>query len=196
MRRLAFASAMVTTAILALACFLTGISPLGYATIVLGAVWLLILWKSEKRTELSALLGMETVVAVVSILYGASVYLAGIAIVLAIVSWDFALTEASIVPFSATMTKQFAVRHAIRMGTIAAISIAFLAIAPQIHIHLGFRTALGLGLGAFMLLAILLKLVNRRGRRKTGRRSGSIDRLLSLKDAMKEETDDRSDRPS
>ena len=126
MKRVAFVSAITTTGILALAGFRVGSIALGCAAIVIGAVWLLILWKSVKRTELTILLGAETAIAVLGVLYGASVYLAGIAIVLAIMSWDFALTETAIASFPAEMTKRFIIRHVIRIGIIAVIGFALL----------------------------------------------------------------------
>lgn len=185
MKRVAFVSAITTTGILALAGFRVGSIALGCAAIVIGAVWLLILWKSVKRTELTILLGAETAIAVLGVLYGASVYLAGIAIVLAIMSWDFALTETAIASFPAEMTKRFIIRHVIRIGIIAVIGFALLVIPLQIHIHLGFRTALGLGLGAFMLFAILLKLMNRHNKRRVERHQSVVDRLAMLRDALK-----------
>jgi len=185
MKRVAFVSAIIATVILALAGFRVGSIALGCAAIVIGAVWLLILWKSVKRTELTILLGAETAIAVLGVLYGASVYLAGIAIVLAIMSWDFALTETAIASFPAEMTKRFIIRHVIRIGIIAVIGFALLVIPLQIHIHLGFRTALGLGLGAFMLFAILLKLMNRHNKRRVERHQSVVDRLAMLRDALK-----------
>jgi len=195
-KQITLVSAIVTTLILALAGFFTSMIPLGCAAIVLGAAWLLILWKSAKRTELSVLLGVETGIAVLSVFYGGSVYLAGTAIVLAIVSWDIALTEMSIASFPAKITKGFAIRHAIRMGIIGVIGLVLLVIPLQIHIHLGFRAALGLGLGSFLLLAVLVGLVNKHNTRKTRRHLAIVDRLSILKDAMKKKTDGRSDRPS
>ena len=185
MKRVAFVSAIIATVILALPGFCVGSIALGCAAIVTGAVWLLILWKSVKRTELTILLGAETAIAVLNVLYGASVYLAGIAIVLAIMSWDFALTETSIASFPAKMTKGFTIRHVIRMGIIAVIGLALLVIPLQIHIHIGFRTALGLGLGAFMLLAILLKLIDTHSTRSARRYQVVTDKLAILQDAMK-----------
>ena len=196
MKQLAYVSAMFTTAILAIAGFFTSEVALGYAAIVLGAVWLIILWKSGKRTELSVILGMETGIAVLNVLYGSSPYLAGTAIVLAIVSWDMALMERSIASFPAKMTKTFTIHHVIQTGTIGMIGLLLLAIPLQIHIHLGFRTALGLGLGSFMLLAILVELGRKHGTQKTRHHLAMVDRLSSLKDAMKKKTDGRSDRPS
>ena len=185
MKRVAFVSAITTTGILALAGFRVGSIALGCAAIVIGAVWLLILRKSVKRTELTILLGAETAIAVLGVLYGASVYLAGIAIVLAIMSWDFALTETAVASFPAKMTKRFIIRHVIWIGIIAVIGFALLVIPLQIHIHLGFRTALGLGLGAFMLFAILLKLMNRHNKRGVERHHSVVDRLAMLRDALK-----------
>lgn len=185
MKRVAFVSAIVTTVVLALTGFRGGSIALGCAAIVIGAVWLLLLWKRAKPTELTILLAMETAIAVLNVLYGASVYLAGIAIVLAIMSWDFALTETAIASFPAEMTKGFTVRHIIRMGIIAVISFVLLVIPLQIHIHLGFRTALGLGLGTFMLLAILLELMNRHNTPRASRHRAVVDRLALLRDAVK-----------
>jgi len=185
MKRVAFVSAIIATGILALAGFCVGSIALGCAAIVIGAVWLLILRKSVKRTELTILLGAETAIAVLGVLYGASVYLAGIAIVLAIMSWDFALTETAVASFPAKMTKRFIIRHVIWIGIIAVIGFALLVIPLQIHIHLGFRTALGLGLGAFMLFAILLKLMNRHNKRGVERHHSVVDRLAMLRDALK-----------
>ncbi|MEA3238348.1 MAG: hypothetical protein U9Q94_00970 [Candidatus Bipolaricaulota bacterium] len=185
MKRVAFVSAIIATVILALPGFCVGSIVLGCAAIAIGAMWLLILWKSVKRTELTILLGAETAIAVVNILYGASVYLAGIAIVLAVMSWDFALTETSIASFPAKMTKGFTIRHVIRMGIIAVIGLALLVIPLQIHIQIGFRTALGLGLGTFMLLAVLLKLIDTHSTRSARRYQIVIDGLAILREAMK-----------
>jgi len=186
MKRVAFVSAIIATGILALSGFRAGSIALGCAAIVIGAVWLLILWKSVKqRTELTILLGVETAIAVLGVLYGAPVYLAGIAIVLAIMSWDFALTETATASFPAEMTKRFIIRHVIRIGIIAVIGLVLLVVPLQIHIHLGFRTALGLGLGAFMLFAILLQLMNRHNKRRVGRHQSVVDRLAMLRDALK-----------
>jgi len=196
MKQIAFVSATITTVVLALAGFLVGSITLGCAAIVIGAAWLLILWKSAERTELSVLLGVETGIAVLNVFYGGSVYLAGTAIALAIVSWDIALTETSIASFPAKITKGFVIHHAIRMGIIGAIGLVLLVVPLQIHIHLGFRAALGLGLGSFMLLAILVELVHSRSTRRTRRHLAIVDRLSILRDAMKKKTGDHSDRPS
>ena len=185
MKRVAFVSAIIATGILALSGFRAGSIALGCTAIVIGVVWLLILWKSVKRTELTILLGAETAIAILGVLYGASVYLAGIAIVLAIMSWDFALTETAIASFPAELTREFTIRHVIRIGIIAGIGLLLLVIPLQIHIHLGFRTALGLVLGAFMLFAILLKLMNRHNKRRVERHQSVVDRLAMLRDAMK-----------
>jgi len=184
-KRTVFVSAMVTTVVLALTGFRGGSIALACAAIVIGAVWLLILWKSAKRTELTILLAMEAAIAVLNVLYGAPYYLAGVAIVLAIMSWDFALTETSIASFPAKMTKGFIVHHVIRMGIIAVIGLLLLVIPLQIHIHIGFRTALGLGLGAFMLFAILLKLISRHSTPRVRRYQAVVDRLALLRDAVK-----------
>ncbi|GEM_PF-1304735 len=185
MKRVTFVSAIIATVILALSGFCVGSIALGCAAIVIGAVWLLILWKSVKRTDLTILLCAETAIAVLNILYGASIYLAGIAIVVAIMSWDFALTETAIASFPAEMTKRFTIRHVIRIGIIAVIGLLLLVIPLQIHIQIGFRTALGLGLGSFMLFAMLLKLMNRRNKGRVGHHRAVVDRLAMLRDAMK-----------
>ncbi|MCD6495070.1 hypothetical protein J7K60_03345 [Candidatus Bipolaricaulota bacterium] len=197
MRKMAFITAVLSFSLLSLLGFRTGSVALGSAAAVIGALWCMLLFVDTDRKQLSVLLGLTTTIAILEVLYGASIYLVGLVIVLSNTAWEFAFTEAAIASFSAEMTRNFALRHAINMLGLASTGFALLVIPLQVHISLGFGTALGLGLGLFLLFSALLTLMKTRSRRKT-EESPFVkeDGVALLRNAMKKGTGDRSDRPS
>lgn len=165
MRLAALLASLAASALLSLLGFKVGSLVLGYAALAGGAAWLFILWKGANRVETSLLLAIATAIATIAVLCGASIYLAGIGVVLSIASWDLALATGSIAPFPEKMRRHFVLRHVIHVAAIATVSYALLVIPMQVQITIGFNTALGLGLGVLLLLALLLYSLGRHGKR-------------------------------
>ncbi len=166
MKKVAAITATLCFGILAVLGFGVGSLALGSAAIAIGVAWLVVLLASTNRKELSLLLGLTTVIAVLDVLYGASIYLTGTVIVLSITCWEFSFTEGALASFPAAMTKRFVVRHVVQIGVLGLTCFALLIIPTQIHVHIGFGTALGLGLGSFLLFAVLLILMGKKTRQE------------------------------
>jgi len=187
MKTATFVCAAITCALLVGSGFSLGSIPLGGAAIIVAMIWTFTLWSDALKGVLSFLLVVETVLAVINVLYGTSVYLGGAVIVLALVSWELALAIGPLAPFSKDKVRPHAFRHVTQMLILAIGGYAFLVIPLQVRLQVGFRIALGLGLAAFLLFALLLRPLAHRGSQPRKRRILSIIKgWAALKAALKE----------
>ena len=168
MRLTAVLTAAAASGMIALLAFMGGFIALGSTAAVGGLLWVIIVLQGRKRSSLGAILAIETGIAVIDLLYGASIYLCGSAVALSIIAWDLALTEGPIAPLPPEMKRRFAVNHVLQIAAIAVVGLALSLIPPQFHIEIGFNIGLGLGLGVLMLLSLLLRMLT--GKKSTGGR--------------------------
>ncbi len=197
MKLAALLSAVITAALLAATTLRSSPVALGALAIACGVVWIIILLTRTGREILNVVLAIEAGIAIASVLYGGSVYVMGVTIVLAIMAWDFALTEASISSFPAKMRRAFAVRHITQMTIIPAVALSLMIIPLQLRISIGFRSSLGLGLGGFVLLSLLLWMLRGPSEHERREHHGLAKTLSVLGEAMgKEKTGSHDDRPS
>ena len=192
MKLMAFVSAIITTALISTPAFLGGFVSLGSAAIACGALWMLVLAEVWKRTSLGILLGIQTTIVVANILYGSSIYLAAGGIVFSIISWDLAMSEGDVSSFPSKMIRSFTLRHTVQILLIAALSLGLVLASLQVNMRLGYGTALGLGLGAFLLFAVLLELLSPKSSGSKGRYQRGISEALSTLKRVLNKKDGRS----
>ncbi len=162
MRKEAHILSAITAALIAFTSFKAEVTPLAIAAIACGVAWSVLVASQSTLVSLSILLALQTAIAVINLFYGAPVYLIGLAIVLLIMSWDWALTKREIAGVSSENEKHFCIHHCVQTVIILGLAFGLLVIPLEIQISIGFRSALGLSMGAFMLIALLLKLLARR----------------------------------
>jgi hypothetical protein len=158
MKKEAFIISIISAALITFSSFQTELIPLRIAVVAFAA-WSVFLASKGSFSSLSILLALQTTIALVNLLYGASTYIVGLAIVLAILSWDWASTERSIANVSSENKSRFCIHHCLQTAIISGLGFALLIIPVKIQIPIGFATALGLSMAGFMLIAVLLKLL-------------------------------------
>lgn len=162
MRKKAFLLFAISAGLTAFTSFKAEVIPLAIVAIACAVAWSGLLASRATPASLSIILALHTAVAAVNLPYGASIYLIGLAIVLSIMSWDWALTEITMVRVSSVDTKRFWIHHCLQTFMISGLGFGLLIIPVQIKISIGFHVALGLSMGAFMLIALLFKLLARK----------------------------------
>ncbi|HHE51856.1 MAG TPA: hypothetical protein ENL30_02190 [Candidatus Acetothermia bacterium] len=178
-------SALITTALIAIPALAGGLVVWGGAAIACGALWLLILAGASKRNGLALLLALQTGIAAANIMYGSSIHLAAAGIIFGIIAWDMALHDQETAAFPPAMRRRFAVGHAAQILAISAISMLLVLGSLKLNVKLGYSAALGLSLGAFMLIALLLRLLSpsrRTSRRRRGEAISTLREVLKNKD--------------
>jgi len=180
MRLMTVISAIITTTLIAVPALVGGFVVWGGAAIACGVLWLLILAGASKRKELALLLALQTAIATANIMYGSSVRLAAAGIIFGIIAWDMALHDQETAAFPAEMRRRFAVEHAVQILAISAISLLLVLGSLNVHVKLGYSVALGLSLGTFMLIALLLRLLSPRRRTSRQKRREAISALREV----------------
>ena len=199
MKKVAIVTMILSFGLLAITGFRAGSLALGSAAAAAGALWLTILLSDTDRKHLSPLLGLTTAIASLDILYGASIYLAGGVIVLSILAWEFAFTEQAVSAFPSGMTRSFVAGHVAQMLGFAIVGFTLFVVPLQVHVGLGYKTALGLGLGSFLLFSVLLSPMRKRAKKEENQPFVKENGIFLLRDGvkkMKKKTGDRKDRPS
>jgi hypothetical protein len=170
MKSLAITFFSISAAVLAGDGFASGSAALGFCGVSVGLLaGILVILDAESR-GISILLVLHVLLTFVAALFGLNPYLLVLAASSALIGWEFGLTATETRPFPRRDVTKFACKKLAGLVCIGTVSLAFTAVAFQIRFRLHFGAALGLGVGALILLGLAFRGAATRDQSARGRR--------------------------
>jgi len=132
---------------------------LGAAGLFLGVLWIILLIIGPTTKALTVLFFASIMLALIVTLLGETPYLTVCALSSVIIGWEFAVTGRQIAAFPRKAQRGFLRPYLFRMLALGmgGSLLAVVALSLRGRYFLSFRLALGLGVGALLLLAFIFK---------------------------------------